>query len=100
MSGSAGVMSSHVAKPPKPAPSRISVMAAAGTSLARITPNKSRNEIRKCLIPRDFASAARSIAIAVPYVPGIQSVPASFTPAIAAASMVSATRSSGSRLRT
>ena len=42
--------------------------------------------------------ASRSVPHSVPVIPGIQSVPANGTRAIAAASMVSATRSSGSRL--
>ena len=41
-SGSAGVMSSQLAKPAKPAPFfAISSIAAAGTSLARMVPNRS-----------------------------------------------------------
>ena len=44
----AGVMSSQVAKPAKPAPSFcISAIAAAGTSLALCPPNRSVNEIMK-----------------------------------------------------
>jgi len=39
-------------------------MAAAGTSLARITPNRSVKEIGKYSIPRHFASLARSMVVA------------------------------------
>ena len=64
MSGSAGVMSSQVAKPAKPAPAFcMSPIAAAGTSLARSTPNRSTKLIRKYLMPSFFATAARSVAI-------------------------------------
>ena len=52
MSLSAGVMSSQVAKPAKPAPALATVsMAVAGTILARTVPNRSTKEIRKYLIP-------------------------------------------------
>jgi hypothetical protein len=48
MSASAGVMSSQVAKPAKPAPSfAIRSMAAAGTSFARNTPRRSLKETKK-----------------------------------------------------
>src|SRR5690349_7426899 len=61
MSGCAGVISSQVAKPAKPAPSFcISEIAAAGTSLARCPPNRSVNEIMKYRMPRSFAICARS----------------------------------------
>ena len=56
MSLSAGVMSSQVAKPAKPAPALAIVsMAVAGTILARTVPNRSTNEIRKYLTPCSFA---------------------------------------------
>ena len=62
MSGWAGVISSHVANPAKPAPSFcIVLMAAAGTSLARATPNKSAKLIKKY---RNFfwaATACKSV---------------------------------------
>src|SRR5438128_879807 len=52
MSGSAGVMSNHTAKPAKPAPDfATESIALAGTSFARMVPNRSTNEIRKNLIP-------------------------------------------------
>jgi hypothetical protein len=48
MSASAGVMSSQVAKPAKPAPSAaMRSMLAAGTSFARCTPRRSLNETMK-----------------------------------------------------
>ena len=112
MSGSAGVMSSQVANPAKPAPTlAMSPIAAAGTSFARSTPNRSTKLIRKYLMPSCFAICARSFAIRAVLpsfrsnffqvcLPGIQSVPASGTPAMAAASTVSAARSSGSRFKT
>ena len=124
MSGSAGVMSSHAAKPAKPAPPTcMSPIACAGTSLARSTPNRSTKLTRKYRIPLSRAVFARSMAMVAschasaaalrpPRIrlarprtfhqsrPGIQPVPASGIPAIAAASTVSAARSSGSRLRT
>ena len=135
MSGSAGVMSSHAAKPAKPAPSRcMSPIARAGTSLERRVPKRSAKQMRKYRIPSCFATWARSVVMIAasefPVVrsvrggspvraraarrrgrilssrprylerPGIQSVPASGTWAIAAASTVTAARSSGSRLST
>jgi hypothetical protein len=58
MSLSAGVMSSQVAKPAKPAPALAMVsIAVAGTILARTVPNRSTNEIRKYLTPCSFAYA-------------------------------------------
>ena len=61
MSGWAGVISSHVAKPAKPAPSScISAIACAGTSFARCPPNRSVNEIIKYLTPFSAAKAAKS----------------------------------------
>ena len=64
MSGSAGVMSSQVANPAKPAPSScMAPIAPAGTSLARSTPKRSTKLIKKYLIDFSFATCARSIAI-------------------------------------
>src|SRR5262245_36300494 len=52
MSGSAGVMSYQTAKPAKPAPDFATAsIALAGTSFARMVPNRSTKEIRKYLIP-------------------------------------------------
>jgi hypothetical protein len=107
MSGSAGVMSNHVANPAKPAPAfATDSIALAGTIFARIVPNKSTNAIRKyftsCRLAISFQEAIYVIPLlrlpAQPPCPGIQSVPANGTRAMAAASTVSATRSSGSRL--
>ena len=56
MSGCAGVMSSQVAKPAKPAPDfEIMSMAVAGTILARMVPNRSTKAIRKYLTPFSLA---------------------------------------------
>ena len=67
MSESAGVMSSHAAKPAKPAPSCcMSPIARAGTSFARSTPKRSTKLTRKYLIPSDFATAERSVAMLFP----------------------------------
>ena len=69
MSGCAGVMSSQVAKPAKPAPSScISAMACAGTSLARCPPKRSVNEIMKYLMPISWAKAARSVIWSFPVI--------------------------------
>ena len=60
-------MSSQAAKPAKPAPSRaIAPMAAAGTSLARMTPNRSTKEIRKYLMPFSDAACSRLTVMRLP----------------------------------
>ena len=49
-------MSNQAAKPAKPAPAFAMVsIAVAGTSFARMVPNRSTNEIRKYLMPFFFA---------------------------------------------
>ena len=56
MSGCAGVRSSQVAKPAKPAPDlAIISMAVAGTIFARMVPNRSTNATRKYLTPLSLA---------------------------------------------
>ena len=81
----------------------MSAIACAGASLARCTPRRSVKEIRKNLMPFSFAIAAKVGHVGSPVLclrsgqlwPGIQVVPASGTPAMAALSTVSATRSLG-----
>ena len=64
ISGCAGVMSSQVAKPAKPAPSScMSAIACVGTSFARCPPNKSVNEIIKYLTPLSLANFSRFLTM-------------------------------------
>ena len=125
-SGCAGVMSSQVAKPAKPAPSfGMASIAAAGTSLARMRAEQigegdqevldaacsfaysSRSSRHGVLVPSDVSlRAAKLAALRTARASVSAAVPESSRcrraarRAIAAASMVSATRSSGSRLCT
>jgi len=64
MSGSAGVISNHAAKPAKPAPLvYISLIASVGTNFDLKTPNKSAKLIKKYLIFFCFAIFDKSLAI-------------------------------------
>jgi hypothetical protein len=68
MSGCAGVRSSHVAKPAKPAPDFATAsMALAGTILARMVPNRSTKAIRKYLTPFSFAYAPNAAIVFLPH---------------------------------
>ena len=112
MSESAGVMSNQVANPAKPAPFFcISPIALAGTNFDLNTPKRSTKLIKKYFIFFCFAIWVRFLGISnttnyyfnyqlFSLKPGIQFVPANGTLAIAAASIVKATKSSGSKFLT